>query len=266
MTHSDLIDSLAIQLHDPGRVVICGVGIGSRWLQGGHIPIPDVMMFKKSYTNPDVTIFEVKASRADFQSDINKGKYRKYLGISNRMFFALPAGMVQKEEVPVECGLWTWKKEKNSWSSRKAAQRRECDLNQIEWESIMFALHDNQIRFRDLSERIVADRNVELEHVAKNLHYEFGETIRKHRESVRKLKDLKDELAELLGCEASWTSIRYGIRKLKEDRGLTIDLDGVRSITLLLKEVVDGSLWYEEKDGIKIQGILDSLKRKKGGS
>lgn len=50
--------------------------------------------------------FEVKTSRGDYRSEVrNPTKRRAGLLLSNRFYFAVPAGMVAPEEVPIECGL-----------------------------------------------------------------------------------------------------------------------------------------------------------------
>lgn len=49
---------------------------------------------------------EVKASRSDFFNEIKKPiKRRAGLRLSHEFYFATPPGLVQIEEVPVECGL-----------------------------------------------------------------------------------------------------------------------------------------------------------------
>jgi len=50
--------------------------------------------------------YEIKASRSDFKSEINKPKKRRAgLRLSNEFYFVCPKDMVTIEEVPVECGL-----------------------------------------------------------------------------------------------------------------------------------------------------------------
>ncbi len=50
--------------------------------------------------------FEIKTSRSDFLSEINKPQKRKLaLLFSNLFYFATPVGLVKKDELPPECGL-----------------------------------------------------------------------------------------------------------------------------------------------------------------
>jgi hypothetical protein len=53
-----------------------------------------------------VRCYEIKISRNDFFSEIKKPlKRRAGLRLSNEFYFVVPAGLVQAEEVPLECGL-----------------------------------------------------------------------------------------------------------------------------------------------------------------
>jgi len=219
MNHDELIDSLAEQLNMPDRVVISNIAIGSKWLYR-DVPIPDVMMFRKSYTRPDLSIYDIKVTRQDFLSDINKGKYRKYFRICNRFYFAVPFGLVKKSEVPEGVGLYVCNPETGSWSTQVAAKRWEGKLDRIEWMSVLFSLRENQARLRSLEERLIMSKNVELEDIARNLPSKFRDIIYKHRTAVEELENRRKELSELLGTKnESWYEIEDKIRTLKEKEG-----------------------------------------------
>lgn len=50
-------------------------------------------------------IYEIKVSRSDFLQDVRTEKYKKYLGYAHKFYYAVPYGLVEKEEVPKELGL-----------------------------------------------------------------------------------------------------------------------------------------------------------------
>lgn len=53
-----------------------------------------------------VTCYEIKVSKSDFKSEINKPiKRRAGLRLSNEFYFVMPKGLVPVEEIPPECGL-----------------------------------------------------------------------------------------------------------------------------------------------------------------
>lgn len=94
-------DSLAADLmdcrHKAGEIAMERLAVG-----GGQL---DVAAMRLSWSRPMLTGYEVKISRADFLSDIRSGKWRHYLPYVERLFFAVPLGMVHLREVPDECGL-----------------------------------------------------------------------------------------------------------------------------------------------------------------
>lgn len=164
MTHSELVELLVEdQLTSSAlRVVWAGTAIGSRWLEGGKVPVPDVLTMKKSYTKPDVTIFEVKASRSDFRADVGKGKYRRYLDVCTRLLFAAPKGLLKREEIPEGVGLIVYNADKKTWATVVAGRRRECDLDRLCWQSLLFANAAQQREERRLRDRMVCRENAEL--------------------------------------------------------------------------------------------------------
>ncbi|TCL74206.1 hypothetical protein EDC14_1004144 [Hydrogenispora ethanolica] len=97
----------------------------------------DVLEVKPSYTRFCVSIYEVKISRADFQSDVRSGKWRGYLDHCHRFYFAVPAGMVEKQEVPPEAGLIV--RGETGWSTLKAAKPRNIEIPYTTLLSLIFA-------------------------------------------------------------------------------------------------------------------------------
>lgn len=116
----------------------------SQWLNRNY-SVPDVLKVRKSYTRLDVQIFEVKASRADFLSDLRSDKWREYLPYSSRFSFATPQldlkDVVQDiSEIPEEAG-WIVKTPK-TWRVKKTPKIRSFEPN---WE-MFFALLLSQNR------------------------------------------------------------------------------------------------------------------------
>src|SRR5262245_46155564 len=81
--------------------------------------IVDVASMRLSWSRPRLTAYEGKISRADFLCDVRSGKYLKYLQNVERLYFAVPKGLIDTREVPAECGL-IWRAAK-SWYMAKAA-------------------------------------------------------------------------------------------------------------------------------------------------
>lgn len=66
---------------------------------------PDVYLLKKAYSTFAPVTYEVKVSVSDFRSDITSGKWQGYLKFSSAVIFAVPAGLINKADVPAGCGL-----------------------------------------------------------------------------------------------------------------------------------------------------------------
>lgn len=66
---------------------------------------PDVYLLKKAYSTFAPITYEVKVSVSDFRSDITSGKWQGYLKFSSGVIFAVPAGLINKADVPSGCGL-----------------------------------------------------------------------------------------------------------------------------------------------------------------
>ena len=113
--HDELASDLADHLHHESRMVWTDMQMGS-----SGSPRPDVFTMKKSYTNPTPISYEIKISRSDFLSDINSAKWQRYLKFSGGVIFAVPKGLITKNEVPFECGLMIRNEE--TWRTLKRAK------------------------------------------------------------------------------------------------------------------------------------------------
>ena len=65
----------------------------------------DVATMRPSWSKPAPTCYEIKVSRADFLQDRNAGKYQRYLPFVARLYFATPAKMLHRKEIPNGMGL-----------------------------------------------------------------------------------------------------------------------------------------------------------------
>lgn len=142
-------NELAEDLGDAKQTNFLDVPLGSvqlemvkRWntghgIEGNNIQRADVIEVKPSYNRFCVSIYEVKISRADFQSDIRSEKWRGYLEHCHRFYFAVPSGMVSKEEIPLEAGLIV--RGDRGWQTQKAAVPREVEIPYLTLLSMIFS-------------------------------------------------------------------------------------------------------------------------------
>jgi hypothetical protein len=130
--HDDLQADLAQTRAQAGDIVVQKLGLGP-W--GGHAQA-DIATIRPSWTTPLPTIYEIKVSRSDFLSDVQSGKYKKYLPYVQRLYFAVPKGLVTTKEVPENIGL-CWRGPKG-WYTRQAP--RMIHPHESTWNTLLFAI------------------------------------------------------------------------------------------------------------------------------
>lgn len=81
-------------------------------------PRPDCYRIGKSYAKFQPIAYEIKVSVADFRRDVTAGKWQSYLKYASGVVFAVPAGLINKADVPTGCGLIV--RNEGGWRSLKA--------------------------------------------------------------------------------------------------------------------------------------------------
>ncbi|SAK98421.1 hypothetical protein AWB80_07516 [Caballeronia pedi] len=101
--HDDLAEDLATHLRGGSdRMVWTDMQLGP-----AGSPRPDVYTVPCSFKRFQPIAYECKISVADFRRDVTAGKWTSYLKFAAGVIFAVPAGLVKKEDVPAGCGLMT---------------------------------------------------------------------------------------------------------------------------------------------------------------
>lgn len=152
MTHRELCEDLA---HARSSIFV-EVPLGSPYLsyytrQARHRDMPDppradVVDIRPSYTRFCLSIFECKVSRADFLSDIRRGKWKSYLPECHRLYFALLSGVGGAHEIPAECGLYIRGQE--GWRCVVAAPVRDVRVSDLALMSLLFYRQKNDVNLR----------------------------------------------------------------------------------------------------------------------
>ncbi len=208
-THTDLVESLGAHFRSwPENIVWSERAIHIRDAkyptQAWKLGIPDVVVIKRSYAAPLPSLYEVKATRSDFMSDITSDKWRKYLEIATRFYFCTPSGMVTKKDIPDLAGWMTFNGER--WATPKGARRVEGQLDEAAYQSLLFSLPTERRLVRDAADRLANMQKADL----RDLHRHVGDKISKvlwdaeHKqdelESAKKRYDeMVNELLHVLG-------------------------------------------------------------------
>ena len=192
----------------------------AQWLTWVQIPLgavtygsprADVLAARKSFVNPSFTIYEVKISRSDFNADINRGKYRGYFEHCCQLYFAVPKGLITKEDIPEGTGLTV--RGDNGWHVVKAAPRREHTPNiELLLKLLMRGYDDHLVQWKQY------DRLKNLEYKGlKEASLQFGIKVARDLQDASELIELanklKDEVGKLIGKKYdSLSSAIYGLR------------------------------------------------------
>lgn len=221
-SHRDLVTSLHAQLDRQDVVAVREPTLGSRWLNQGVVPIPDVLTMKPSYTHPVVTVYEVKASRSDFQADVRVGKWRRYWDLCNRLYFACPSGLLRSDEIPEGAGLITFSKNGN-WTVSKGAATHDGGLGEDHLLSLLFSRHRTDIEIRSLEEKRRAFENGSFDSF--RLALDLTSAIKRGREAEERDAARRRDIAWALDLpkdkEFSWHKLNDLIREMRQTSALS---------------------------------------------
>jgi len=140
--------------------------------------IPDIIAIRRrQYLRKELRAYEIKASRSDFLADVGRMKWKKYLSICHRVYFAAPAGMLKKSEIPQGAGLIVFS-ENTGWSVVKTAKSYEpTNLDADAVLSILFAATNDAAERRDLRDRLTINDNISVNSIADRIGGEIARRV-----------------------------------------------------------------------------------------
>jgi len=224
-------DELAEDLADIKCTGFLNVPLGSVW-GNSHTQRADVIEVKPSYTRFCISIYEIKISRADFQSDIRSDKWKGYLPHCHRFYFASPAGVLAKEDIPKGAGLIV--RGDRGWNTLIGAPVMDNDIPQLTLMSLLFSREREYFRSRKRYRIWDAQHSSRYEKHYKCLGKKIGDALRNFDEyeaakhSFERLKErTRQAIAEGLGIDynpESWDSPEWElsamVRKIKQKEGI----------------------------------------------
>ena len=191
--HDALQADLAQARAEAGEMVVQKLALGA-W--GGHAQA-DVVTMRPSWTQPTPTIYEVKISRADFLSDVRSRKFEKYLPYCRRLYFAVPKGLVDRKEVPEECGVCV--RGPRGWHTTRGPRLRMVDDERFAALVFSFLLRLHPASWRMTREDRIA-RNLRALR-GRDLREIWAEGLDLGAEVRRLLEDGKDAASKVAHLE-----------------------------------------------------------------
>lgn len=175
----------------------------------GSLSIFDAVAIKKSWTQPCVTIYEIKVNRQDFLGD---EKWTAYKRFCNRFSFVCPTGLIKPDELSNGCGLITYNPETGALYTAKKSIYMDNPLpTNVFYYILMNRLEVERHPFfstqREFFESLVADKeerkglahtvkskllkeNLKLQFELRNSEYQ----AKRYQEVNAQLNDLREIL------------------------------------------------------------------------
>lgn len=208
--HDELAHDLAQSLRgNPEHIVWEDMQMGP----SGSIR-PDVYLLKKRYSTFAPVTYEVKVSVSDFRSDVTSGKWQGYLGFSSAVIFAVPAGLVSKEDVPAGCGLIVRHEEVWRMVKKPTMQLVET-LPRESWLKLVIDGVDRAVKQRDEARCRNANQWMAQAELRKKLGDDIGELVARalqSRDSVERAilsaKEQREEIDKGTHRELQWAKER----------------------------------------------------------
>lgn len=117
--HNTLANKLAVSKENEGLLTFYDFELETKY----GISRPDVFTINPTMNalNMKPTAYEVKVTRSDFLSDMKKeSKWRSYLDIAERLYYVCPKNLIDKKEIPKECGLIYYEENKGFFIVKNA--------------------------------------------------------------------------------------------------------------------------------------------------
>lgn len=244
--HDELADDLAEHLgRNSDRIIWKDMQLG----QSGS-PRPDVFTVPKSYSRFTPISYEIKVSVSDFRSDITKGKWQSYLKFSSGVIFAVPKGLISKEDLPERCGLI--ERSESGWRMVKGPTLDYVadNLPKDFWIKLLI---DGVDRAVQKQKHTIGFEYRAEKAITKRYGAELGEALSRRDRAISTLNYRTEEVKKSLG---DIDLIRHAERQreLVEDDKQTLEL--IRNDLCEFLKLSTGASSYEIRSGLRLLKMI----------
>lgn len=143
----------------------------------------DVVAVKpRMYATKDLRAYEVKLTKQVFDKDIKENKWRKYMNVFHRIYFAAPEGVLKKSDMPDGAGLII--RNENGWHVVKAPKyNNPVNLNEDSVLALLYHGYEESRVMRRLKDRIVAEENTPLFKQAEKIGWQLARRLDSKKET-----------------------------------------------------------------------------------
>ena len=175
----------------------------------------DGVGIRKSYSKPCITMYEIKVSRGDFLQDNKWNLYRQYC---NEFYFVVPKGLIDKKELPSDCGLIYYNPETKKLLTKQKSQYKECDQPYEMYQYIIYSrLASDHIPFyeekAEYAKDYIADK-ADKRNIGYALRTKMAKEMTEMSQRLESLKSTEkkvkffDDVVKLLRNHGGWYSWR----------------------------------------------------------
>lgn len=260
--HDDLAEDLKAHLraNERERLIWCDMQLGP-----SGSPRPDVFVLPKSYSKFTPTAYEIKISRADFQSDVNAGKWQKYYAFASAVVFAVPDGLIKTTELPGGAGLIVRKAA--VWRLAKAPKVNAIDnLPREAWLKLVMdgisrlhqsapALNRHVVRDRAFK-KALGEEIAKLVSARETAAWRIQNEISEHEKSLEYIREQNEEVRSRASEKDRFASAEFA--RLCEILGLPVG-----SPTYAVTRAINDAVRAMESDSrVKdLVGVIDMAQR-----
>lgn len=172
---------------------------------------PDVYVMPKSFANFRPMAYEIKVSVADFRSDVTSGKWQNYLRYACGVIFAVPAGLITKDDLPPGCGLIV--RHENIWRTvRKPTLSKLDSLPRDAWIKLLIDGMEREVeRYRIKERAAVTNQWIAAARLRRRHGDELAELV------ARALRSKENLLEAIQRDEATIKEIHAGTHRFLQD-------------------------------------------------
>lgn len=216
----------------------------------------DVIAVKpRMHATKDLRAYEVKLTKQVFDKDIKENKWRKYMNVFHRVYFAAPEGVLKKSDIPDEAGLII--RNENGWHVVKAPKfnnPEKLDVNSI--LALLYHGYEESKVARRLRDRIIAEENAPLYKQAQKIGWELARRLDNTKETqIEKWCEQLWDLFKKFGFDAPEKIIvedQFGtnvrLPSLYEIKSLLCGTDALMKDIAIIKAIGDYLLSIDEPD------------------
>lgn len=278
--HDQLMHDLASHLRgNTERMVWENMQLGA-----SGSPRPDVYTLDKSYSRWNPLAYECKVTMADFRSDITSGKWQRYLDFARGVIFAVPAGLISKDDVPKGCGLIVrhenvWRAvrkptlqpldtlDRDAWMKllidgvdrchaarpglRKASEYHAAELMREKVGADVAMAYRNHIQLLASLQYRIEQATEKLEKIDEQVAEREQRALGQARVERAEITAMVEAHARELGCHASVWAIRKRLDEIRPARDREAIADAVRALEQVAESTKKAAIELAARSGVE---------------